>query len=98
MPLRPVRFSDEAIEEARAAYAWYRERNPQAALAVMRELDDAVEGAAGFPDAWPPYLDGTRRKLFVRFPFALVYRATAESVEVVAVVHQSRRPGYWQNR
>ena len=44
MPQRPVRFSDEAIEEARAAYDWYRERNPQAALAFMRELDDAVDG------------------------------------------------------
>ena len=98
MPLRPVRFSDEAIEEARAAYDWYRERNPQAALAFMRELDDAVEGVAEFPGAWTPYFDGTRRKLFVRFPFALVYRATSESVEVVAVVHQRRRPGYWQAR
>ena len=94
--MRPVRFSDDAIEEAHAAYAWYRERNSQAALAFMRELDDAVEGVAGFPDAWPPYFDGTRRKLFVRFPFALVYRATSDSVEVVAVVHQRRRPGYWR--
>ena len=62
----------------------------------MRELDEAVDGVAEFPNAWPPYFDGTRRKLFIRFPFALVYRATSDSVEVVAVVHQRRRPGYWR--
>ena len=98
MPARPVRFSDDAIEEARAAYEWYRERNPQAALAFAHELDAAVDGAAESPGTWPPYLNGTRRKLFTRFPFAMVYRDTGDCLEVVAVVHQRRRPGYWRDR
>ena len=98
--MRPleVRLSDEAVEESRAAFAWYRERNPRAAAQFLFELDQAIESIAAYPDAWPPYLDGTRRKLFRRFPFALVYRMREERLQIIAVAHQRRRPGYWVGR
>ena len=98
--MRPleVRLSDEAVEESRAAFAWYRERNPRAAAQFLFELDQAIESIAAYPDAWPPYLDGTRRKLLRRFPFALVYRMREERLQIIAVAHQRRRPGYWVGR
>ena len=98
MRLSEVRLSDEAIEESREAFAWYRIRNPRAAAQFLYELDQAIESIAAFPDAWPRYLDGTRRKLFRRFPFALVYRVKDEHLQVLAVAHQHRRPGYWVGR
>ena len=93
-----VNLSDEAVEESREAFAWYRERNPRAAAQFLFELDQAIESIAAFPDAWPPYIDGTRRKLLRRFPFALVYRITKQRLQVIAVAHQHRRPGYWVGR
>ena len=93
-----VNLSDEAVEESREAFAWYRERNPRAAAQFLFELDQAIESIAAFPDAWPPYIDGTRRKLLRRFPFALVYRITEQRLQVIAVAHQHRRPGYWVGR
>ena len=98
MPSLPVRLSEEATDEARSAYAWYAYRNPHAAQAFLRELDDAIESIAETPNAWPHHVGGTRRKLFTRFPFSLIYRETAGSIEVVAVAHQRRRPGYWADR
>ncbi len=32
------------------------------------------------------------------FPFSLVYVVRGEILFVVAVAHQSRRPGYWRGR
>ncbi|MBL8380700.1 MAG: type II toxin-antitoxin system RelE/ParE family toxin [Burkholderiales bacterium] len=93
-----VRLSDEAVVEARHAFAWYRERNPQAAGAFLKELDQAVESIANSPAAWPLYMEGTRRRLLRRFPFSLVYRVRTDHVEVIAVAHQRRRPGYWMER
>lgn len=98
MRVLKVRLSDDAIAEARAAFAWYRERNPQAADAFLRELDHATESIGHSPDAWPPYLGGTRRRLLRRFPFSLVYRMRGDQAEVIAVAHQRRRPGYWMGR
>jgi toxin ParE1/3/4 len=33
-----------------------------------------------------------------RFPYQIVYRISGDSVWIVAVMHQSRRPGYWKKR
>jgi plasmid stabilization system protein ParE len=61
-------------------------------------LDDAMERISMHPDRWPRYLHGTRRLLARRFPFAVIYRVTADRVLVVAIAHQKRRPGYWRQR
>ena len=50
------------------------------------------------PDAWPSYFANTQRVLLRRFPFFLVYRVRDERVEIVAVAHARRRPGYWRRR
>lgn len=33
-----------------------------------------------------------------RFPYDIVVRESPKEIIVVAVAHQSRRPGYWRNR
>jgi hypothetical protein len=32
------------------------------------------------------------------FPFSLVYRVRHAEIEIVAVAHHRRRPGYWRSR
>jgi len=98
MPSIPVGFHPEAIAEAAAAVEWYQERSDAAAAAFLAELDRAVEGIAEAPERWPQYLHETRRFLLHRFPFAIVYRRVAAGVQVVAVAHGRRRPGYWKGR
>jgi toxin ParE1/3/4 len=36
--------------------------------------------------------------VFTRFPFTLVYRLRGDEVEILAVAHARRRPGYWRSR
>ena len=93
-----VRLLDDAITEARAAFDWYRERSEVAAGRFRNEFDRAVSAIAESPEVWPPYVHETRRYLFRRFPFFVVYRLTAEDIEIVAVAHARRRPGYWRDR
>lgn len=88
----------EAIAEARAAREWYHARNSEAAEAFMAELDRALQLLEEAPRGWPSYLAGTRRYLLRRFPFFLVCRETREGVQIVAVAHAKRRPGYWIGR
>ncbi len=94
----PVGFHPQAVAEAAAAAEWYRRRNEAAGAEFLAELDHAFDAVAEAPDRWPSYLYGTRRFLLRRFPFFIVYRGMADGIEVVAVVHGRRRPGYWKHR
>ena len=93
-----VVFHPEAVAEARAAYTWYGQHSEVAAQAFVAELDRAVARMIESPSTWPSYLRQTRRCLFERFPFFLVYRQRAEELRILAVAHAMRRPGYWKNR
>lgn len=94
----PVELHPEAIEEARAARLWYAERSPLAAAAFVAELDRAVAAIGEVPARWPRHLGKTRRFVMHRFPFIVVYRELQDRVEVLAVAHGKRRPGYWKDR
>jgi plasmid stabilization system protein ParE len=95
MSSRHVDIHAEAIAEARL---WYREKSGSAAAAYFAALDLAVAAIAENPEMWPWYAHGTRRYILHRFPFYLVYRETADRLELIAVAHGRRKPGYWKNR
>ena len=98
MPTVPLELHPAAIEETAAAHRWYLERSQQAADAFVAEVDRAVEMIAGASERWPEYIHGTQRFLLRRFPYSVVYRRRLEGVEVIAVAHARRRPGYWRSR
>ena len=50
------------------------------------------------PGQFPEYAFGARRVVLQRFPYLTVFRETAAGVEILAVAHGRRRPGYWRDR
>jgi plasmid stabilization system protein ParE len=93
-----IEFDPRAIAEARAARRWYARRSAAAAGRFLAELDRAVEQISAAPHRWAAYLHGTRSVRLRRFPYLVVYRQTADAIQVVAVAHAKRRPGYWRRR
>jgi len=77
---------------------WYRERSPQAAEAFVNELCRAIEQISDHPKLYFVSEFGTRRILLRKFPYLVVFRETANGIEVIAVAHGRRRPGYWRHR
>ena len=93
-----VEFDPEAIAEAQEAFHWYAKRSERAAGGFIAELDVAVARISEQPQLFAGYLHGTRRCLFKRYPYAVVFRERADLIQVVAVAHCKRRPGYWKAR
>ena len=88
-----------ASDEAEVAHYWYLERSPVAAARFLEELDRAVSEIGRSPEHGATYLHGTRCYLLRRFPYLLVYhQPRVDVVEVVAVAHGRKRPGYWVKR
>jgi plasmid stabilization system protein ParE len=94
-----MELHEEAAAEYDAAFDWYLARSPDAALKLDKELDRALSEIAQSPRRWTSGPYGTRRFLLRKFPFLLIYRERAgEEVQIVAVAHTSRKPGYWKER
>lgn len=94
----PVHFDPRAEAEARSAYLWYLERSPLAAERFQVALEQAVYAVGESPLRYPEIDPGVRRRLLPgRFPYGLIYRIRDQVVEVIAVMHLHRRPGYWRS-
>ena len=93
-----LQFFDDAAEEIEESRAWYRARNPAVETSFLAELDHAIAQIAEGPQRWPKYLHGTRRYLLPKFPYSLIYFVERDALNIVAVAHHRRRPGYWAAR
>ncbi len=93
-----IELHPAAVKEARKAYRWYLRRSAAAAGRFKAALEAAVEQIVESPERWPTYLHGTRYRLLRRFRFIVVYRQRGERLQVVALAHGERRPGYWKRR
>ena len=99
MPTRALELHEEAAAEYDAAFDWYLERSPDAALKFDAEVDRALAQIAHTPYRWASGSYHTRRFLLRKFPFILIYRERMSGdIQVIAVAHTSRRPGYWKGR
>ena len=99
MPPRSLRFHPEAIDEAAAAADWYAAKAGEGIAANLElELKRAFDLIAEAPLRCPEHSRGTRRYLLRRFPFSIIYRVLPSSIQVIAVAHARRRPGYWRKR
>lgn len=99
MPANFALFHEEAAAEYDAAFEWYLERSPDAALRFDAEVEQGLAQIYESPRRWAAGSHSTRRFLLRQFPFILIYRERPDaSIQIVAVAHTSRRPGYWAKR
>ena len=94
-----VKFHPEARVDLREGKAFYRSRSPLAALSFSREIDTAISRISDSPLRYPESEHGTREFILPwRFPYTVVYRISENLIVIVAVAHQSKKPGYWHHR
>ena len=99
MPARVVTLNDDAGRDYDAAFEWYLERSPDAAVRFDAAVQRAMDEIAQAPQRWVRGPYGTRRFLLHGFPYLLIYREASEDVvQILAVAHTSRRTGYWKER
>jgi len=98
MDKRSVELHEDAAREFVSAFEWYFARNETVAARFSQEVTDAIKNIAQFPERYPEYSHQSSRFVLHHFPFVIVYRELPNSLQILAVAHTSRRPGYWKNR
>ncbi len=93
-----VEFHIGAALEYDSTFEWYLERSELAAARFIDEIQIALVTVCQNPQRWPLGPKGTRNFILPTFPFSLVYRELPSKIQIVAVAHGKRRPGYWKDR
>ena len=99
MKSKQVEIHSDALAEAEAAVTWYAERSSRAPAAFIEEIDNAIHAILNAPKRWPIFESDFRRVPMFRFPYSIVYREKSDDlVQILAVAHGRRSPGYWKAR
>jgi plasmid stabilization system protein ParE len=93
-----VTFNEFAERELNDAAAYYDSEQPGLGSAFIVEVERCTRAIVEFPLAAPQVLGPIRRRLFDRFPYAILYSASDTDVRILAVMNLRRRPGYWVGR
>jgi toxin ParE1/3/4 len=90
----------EAEAELQSAAIWYVGKRPGLGIEFVAIVDKAFQSTLENPEAYPvwrpdrPY----RKRLLKRFPYVVFFGIDAATIEIIAVAHAKRRPGYWLDR
>jgi toxin ParE1/3/4 len=91
-------FHDEAREELDQAVAWYERQRTGLGLEFLEEVRRVVAQIIIHPRRFPMTMEGAYRTSTRRFPYSIIYVPREANLVILAVMHQSRRPGYWKHR
>ena len=93
-----VEFHPAADAELRASVLYYEARLTGLGNEFLIEVESVCSRLSEH-QSLGPRLDAEHRRLGLRrFPFGLIYRVTSSKVQIVAVAHRRRLPGYWRGR
>ena len=68
------------------------------ATGFEREVSRVVDLLLRLPELGTRGIRDTRWMPLRRYPYSIHYRVEPDLIRILAVAHQSRRPGYWKKR
>ena len=93
--MKPVIVTQPAEYEIIDAIAFYNEQVSELGIQWLEELERALRRISRYPKSGSILGRSIRWQLLRRFPYAVLYSEYEQDILIVAVMHQHRRPGYW---
>lgn len=91
-------IAPEAVRDMAEAFRWYEDQRAGLGEEFLSCVDACIARIARTPGAFAPIHETYRRALVRRFPYAVFFESTEETVTVHAVFHTSRNPNKWRKR
>jgi plasmid stabilization system protein ParE len=95
---RRISFHPLAEQELNEATSYYNAASPGLGTAFLDEVEHAVKQILEHPEAAPLVNRVVRRKLVRRFPYSVMYSVQTDTIRILAIANQKRRPFYWRGR
>lgn len=92
------RWADDALDEYEKAATFYGLREFGLDERFIESIESAIESVCDSPQSWPFFEDDFRRRVVSVFPYSIIYFEDNDVIVIVAIMHDSREPGYWKTR
>jgi hypothetical protein len=96
--MKPLIFVPAAKEEMVEATTFYEARARNLGAVFLRSIEEHLDQIQRTPSAAPVVWPGIRRKMLLKFPYAVLYHDGPDEITVVAIAHLHRLPNYWSDR
>jgi len=96
--MKTIKFHPDAESEMNDAARFYEDKQAQLGKRYLQTVMQTVEKISLNPTIYKKIESGIRCSRINTFPFAIVFREKENHVEVLAVMHIKRQPGYWKDR
>lgn len=95
-----LEITPAALEETKTAFLYYESQVRGLGFQFLSALEEGYRLILSNPKAWSTLQSefSFRRCLLRRFPYGLIYKVQENKIVMVAVMHLSRKPGYWRGR
>lgn len=92
-------FHPAAEAEHLDQVAYYESQLPGLGARYFAAVDGLLKRASQAPQRFECFPNSQLRRAVLRqFKFTVIFREVSGCIEVLAVGHQRRRPGYWRTR
>ena len=91
-------FHPAALAEYAEAVQFYAENRVDLAQAFINSVEETIFRIIESPTRFPIIDEDVRRCLTRKFPYGILYTIEDDYILILAVMHCSREPGYWQER
>ena len=96
--MKSVGFHPEARAELRESARYYETQQVGLGKHFLVAVRAAKERIEYYPLMYRTIEKDIRQCRVLRFPYGLVYRPRSTQLEVIAIMHLHREPGYWKHR
>lgn len=91
-------IAPEAAKDLAEAYDWYEGRRPGLGEDFLSCVEASITMICRFPEMYPRAYENYRRGLVRRFPYAVFYENSRDTVTVFALFHTALDPEKWRDR
>jgi hypothetical protein len=96
--IEAVSFHELAESELNEAAAYYESQVKGLGTAFLAQVERSTKLIQQNPESFPRILKDVRRKILLRFPYSMMYSIVGDTIHILAIANQKRRPFYWQAR
>lgn len=90
-----LKFSTRALREIGEAQEWYELQSPGLGEEFIAAMELQLKRLEQAPLLYAEVIPRVRRALLPRFPYGLFYAVRGNLVNILAVLHDARKPSRW---